>query len=114
MKTFILPTLALLALGGAALAQNAPPQSGNRQAQSSEERFKQYDANSDGKVTLAEYKATRSGTRTGETQASREERFKTGDTNKDGSLSLAEYKAIPRAQGGTRRSGDSKRSSVAT
>jgi len=141
MKIIVLPTLALLAVGGAALAQNVPPRGGDRQMQSAEERFKQLDANGDGKVTLDEYKAMRGGMRAGaggppaggpragaggppaggpppggnaqgdrrgEMQATREERFKAADTNKDGSLSLAEYKAMPRGQGGLRRSGDGK------
>lgn len=52
-----------------------------------EEQFKKLDANSDGKVSLEEYK----GKRTGDKATKAEETFKKRDKNNDGSLSLEEF-----------------------
>ena len=134
MKRILFPAVTLLALAGAAAAQNAPPGGGERQMPSAEERYKMLDANGDGKVSLDEYKNARGmGMRGGpaaggqaggggngpgnaqggaprDMSAMREERFKATDTNKDGNLSLDEYKAAPMGpRGGMGRGGDQKR-----
>ena len=136
MKRTLIPAVTLLALAGAAVAQNSPPGGGDRQMPSVEERYKMLDANGDGKVSLDEFKAMRGmgmrggqggpppggpaagGPQGGNAQgggprdmsAMREERFKAIDANKDGNLSLDEYKAAPMGpRGGMGRGGDQKR-----
>ena len=56
-----------------------------------EERFKKLDKDSDGMLTLEEYK----GKAEGEKATKAEERFKKMDKDSDGKLTLDEYKAGP-------------------
>ncbi|PZR36516.1 EF-hand domain-containing protein [Caulobacter segnis] len=75
-----LATCATLA-AGAALAQDGPPP--GMQMPSPEAIFKRWDANSDGAVDLAEWKAA----------GRPEDRFAMIDANKDGKITLDELKA---------------------
>lgn len=105
MKSLLISTLVLAA--AAASAQNAPPTAGSSGGErgprvSAEERFKQLDANADGKVTLAEYLAAPSPNGApAQNKDERTARFKKMDANNDGSLSLDEYKAGRAAMRGT-------------
>ena len=59
---------------------------------SHEQEFKRLDTNGDGKLTMAEYAAGK----TGDAKTKAEEEFKSLDANGDGSLNLEEYaKAKP-------------------
>lgn len=71
MKTYLIAGAMLALTAGAASAQAGPGQMGGR-----------LDANGDGKVTLAEFKAGRPG-------------MQRLDTNKDGKISKAEFAARP-------------------
>lgn len=53
-----------------------------------EESFKKKDVNNDAKLSMAEFKAAK----TGEAATAAEKMFKESDTDEDGFLSLAEYK----------------------
>jgi Ca2+-binding EF-hand superfamily protein len=53
--------------------------------------FKKLDKNSDGKLSLEEFK----GKREGDKAAAAEKAFKAKDKDNDGSLSLEEFKAMP-------------------
>lgn len=77
------PALALLfALSAPILAEDKPKPT-------PEETFKKLDKDSDGKVSLAEYK----GKKEGEKAEKAEARFKKLDKDNDGSLTLEEFKA---------------------
>lgn len=103
MKTKTLWIPALLLAAGLAQAQNASQDTnqggrGKGPRQSAEERFKQLDANGDGKVSLQEYLAAKppgggNGPGGNATAEDRTARFRKMDTNGDGYLTLDEYKA---------------------
>jgi hypothetical protein len=110
MYKLIVPTILLLALAAGAQAQNAGPPARGGQQQSAEDRFKQYDTNKDGKLSVAEYVAG-GGAQSGnaqagkESKATREERFKSMDKSKDNFLSLDEYQT---GRGNNRSGGNSR------
>lgn len=83
MKLIALGTVALLALGSAAWAENAEkPEKGMRGKPPS---FAEMDANKDGSVSLAEFTEAQ--------QKQIERRFKNMDSNNDGKLSEGELSA---------------------
>ena len=103
MKAFI-TTLGALALAGSlAIAEDKPPGPppggpggggpggpGGRERPNPGEAFKKLDANSDGSVSLEEFKA---GPRAQKDPARAEEIFKKMDKDSDGKLTLEEFKA---------------------
>ncbi len=102
--TTIVAALTLGSLAFAADEKPAPPPAappaegdkkpggpgGDRPRMTPEEAFKKLDADGDGSVTLAEFKASPMGKRD-ETKA--EERYKKLDANGDGKMTLEEFKA---------------------
>lgn len=80
--------LALAVLGGFALAADEKP-APDKQKRNPEEMFKKLDTDSDGKVSLAEFKAGPMGQRNPEKA---EDTFKKRDKDNDGSLTLEEMK----------------------
>lgn len=85
MKAF-LPTLILLALPAAALAQQPPaqPAPGQQASDRLAQAFKQMDANGDGAITLGEWKAA----------GRRERGFRRVDANGDGKITPQELQAV--------------------
>jgi hypothetical protein len=111
MKT-IITTLSLLAIATTlSIAQEKPPGGpggsggpGQGQRPNPEEIFKKLDANSDGAVSLDEFKASK---RAQQDPAKAEAAFKSMDKNADGQVSLEEFKAN-RPQGGPGQGGQGK------
>lgn len=111
--TTIVAALALGSLAFAADEKPAPPPGappaegdkkpgrpgGDRPRMNPEEAFKKIDADSDGSVTLAEFKASPMGKRD---ESKVEERYSKLDANSDGKVTLEEFKAgrPPRGPGG--------------
>ena len=84
----IFSTLTALALFGGVAATNVLA-ADEKPKPTPEEAFKKLDKDSDGKLTIAEYK----GKREGEKAAKAEEFFKKLDKDSDGSVTLEEFKA---------------------
>ncbi|MFT5823041.1 MAG: Ca2+-binding EF-hand superfamily protein [Crocinitomix sp.] len=64
-----------------------------REQKSTEEMFKQMDRDSDGNVSVDEYKQSKIGIRQGDEA---ESKFMEIDSNNDGTISLVEFKSIPK------------------
>ena len=89
MKSFVLVTLAALALGAPALAQQGTPPTPEERAA----MFDKADVNKDGKLDFAEFKASL-GDRAAQMDDARIKAiFDRRDTDKDGKLSKAEFMA---------------------
>lgn len=91
--------LTVLALGAALATAAEKPAKRERKKGDPEAMFKKLDADSNGAVSLEEFKGS---PRAKKDPAKADEAFKKRDTNNDGSLSLDELKA-QRSKGGKRK-----------
>ena len=97
MRTCI-QTFGILAIAASlSYGQDAPAKPDKPKHPNPEEMFKTLDTNSDGSLSLDEFKAS---PKAQKNPAKAEERFKKMDTNSDGSVSLEEFKAAGPPPGG--------------
>lgn len=92
MKT-LLTFFLILAAGATSVQAQDKPAGGKK---TPEENFKKLDANSDGSLTMAEFKA---GPKAPKDATKAEQKFKKRDQNGDGSVTLEEWKATVPGKG---------------